>query len=117
MNADALFEVMLEGAQRIIGGEGISQASSPNGETFVFRNAGLEIVGVLQVLKSGEFVIAVRSDSRRQGIATALLDAGQPDFSMSTYSRDGQKLIDAYRKNRGIPASNHPEFVRQQAPY
>ena len=47
----------------------------------------------------------MRSDSRRQGIATALLDAAaegssKPDFSKTTYSKDGQALIDAYRKRR-----------------
>jgi GNAT superfamily N-acetyltransferase len=65
------------------------------------------LVGILRALSSGVFIIAVRSDARRQGIATALLDAAaegsaslKPDFSKTKYSQDGQALVDAYRKRR-----------------
>jgi GNAT superfamily N-acetyltransferase len=102
MNEDGLFEVLLGLAQNVAGGEGVSHASATNGATYIYRNAD-EIVGVLCVLSSGVFVIAVRSDSRRQGIATALLNAAaedsaspKPDFNKTTYSQDGQVLVDAY---------------------
>jgi len=95
MSEDALFDVLL--------GVATAEGSAQKGENYVYRNAAAEIVGVLRVLSTGVFIIAVRSDSRRQGIATALLDAAmqgsaspKPDFSKTTCSQDGQALVDAY---------------------
>jgi ribosomal protein S18 acetylase RimI-like enzyme len=99
MNEDALFDVLL--------GVATAEGSAQKSENYVYRNADSEIVGVLRVLRNGVFVLAVRSDSRRQGIATALLDAAanavaegsaspKPDFNKTTYSQDGQAFVDAY---------------------
>jgi GNAT superfamily N-acetyltransferase len=98
MNEDALFDVLLAVAT--------AEGSAQKGENYVYRNAGSEIVGVLRVLSSGVFIIAVRSDSRRQGIGTALIKAANEhesiDFSRSAYSQDGQALVDAYLKQRNF---------------
>ena len=100
---DALFDVLLGLAQDVAGGVGVSRASSPNGETYVFRNAHMKIIGVLRVLASGKFVVTVRSDHQKQGIGTTLLKAANEisaiDFSKSTYTQAGERLRDSYLKN------------------
>jgi hypothetical protein len=94
MSVDALFEILL--------GVVTAEGSAQKGENYVYKNPDAEIVGVLRVLSTGVFIIAVRSDFRRRGVGTALLKAANQrkpiDFSKSTYSRDGQALVDAHPK-------------------
>jgi|SRR5882724_8532587 len=97
MNEDAFFEILLTVAT--------AEGSAQKGENYFYRNANSEIVGVLRVLSSGVFIIAVRKDFQRRGVGTALLKAANErkpiDFSRSTYSQDGQALVDALLNSNG----------------
>jgi hypothetical protein len=107
MSPDALFEVLLTcatGSPRIAG---VSLVSDRAGDTYVYRDADIDVVGVLRVLSSGVFVIAVRQDARRNGIATALLDAAsqgslKPDFKKTAFGTDGQAFIVAYHREKEL---------------
>jgi GNAT superfamily N-acetyltransferase len=104
MNEDALFDVLL--------GVATAEGSAQKGENYVYKNTDAQIVGVLRVLSTGVFIIAVRSDFRRRGVGTALLKAAEErepiDFSKSTYSQDGQALLDAYLSATGAAVVGLP---------
>ncbi len=97
MNENALFDALLQVAT--------AEALVQKGENYVYRNADSEIVGVLRVLSSGKFVVAVRGDHQKQGVGTALLKAANEisaiDFSKSTYTQAGERLRDSYLKTQG----------------
>ena len=104
MNHDGLFEVLLALVQDVADGTGVVRATSPRGETFVYKDR-IEIVGVLHVQRTGVFIIAVRADYQRRGIGTALLKAANKDkpidFSKSSFSLDGEALVKSFVVSNG----------------
>jgi len=106
MNNDGFFEALLSIVQEIPEGTGVIRANHPSGTTFVYKDE-TEIVGIIHVQRTGTFIVAVRSDRQRQGIATELLKTAQesalvkPDYARTTYSLDGEFFINSFVVSNG----------------
>jgi GNAT superfamily N-acetyltransferase len=105
VSQDGLFEALLMCAGDSPRVAGVSQTRSPTAETYIYRTADLEIIGILRVLSNGVFAVAVKKDFQRRGIGTALLSAANQDkpidFSKSSFSLDGEALVEKFvRINR-----------------